>query len=231
MKLLKVGICTPMWKRHDVFKLYIKAVNDLSHPDCEIIPCISGSEGGVSAGLVSQIKNSRYIEVPNYPLAAKTNAALSLCKDCDFVLNIGSDDLIHNDTFAKLVELMKQGYDFIGMSDFYFYDIRTKKALYWGGYLEPYRAGATCGAGRVLSRKFLEHHDWHIWEQRDSGRLDTSMQIKIDNWEGLSCIFSLKEHGLMAVDVKSDTNMTPFKQWYNSQFIDKRIITNKFNYL
>jgi hypothetical protein len=227
----KIAVVTPMYKRHDVFELYIKGVNELQRDDVEIIPCISGSEGKISRELVSKIKNSRYVEIENQPLALKTNAALKLGHDCDFFLNIGSDDVIHPDLLNVYIELMKQGYDFIGVTDFYFYNLPTKEALYWGGYIQDYSKGITLGAGRVLSRRFVEYYDWNIFEEKDSRHLDHSMDRKLETYPGLSCLFSVKNHRVWGMDIKSELNMTPFEHWENTQVIDSKLITNKFNYL
>jgi hypothetical protein len=227
----KIAIVTPMFQRHDIFELYIKGVNALHRDGVEIIPCISGSEGKISERLAKKAINSRYVEVPNMPLSEKVNVALRLGKDCDYFLNLGSDDVIHPDAFTIYLELIEKGFDFIGVTDFYFFDTLTRQALYWGGYREDYRKGCTCGAGRVLSRKFVEDNNWHIWEERDSGRLDTSMQIKINNYDGMSCVFSLKEHRVFGVDIKSEINMTPFERWDNTIVVNSKILTNKFKYL
>jgi hypothetical protein len=227
----KIAVITPMFQRHDVFELYIKGVEALRRDGVEIIPCISGSEKGISRQLAGKMRNSRYIEISNEPLAEKTNAALRLGSDCDYFLNLGSDDVIHPEAFSIYLDLMKQGFDFIGVTDFYFYDLQSKQALYWAGYTEDYRRGCTCGAGRVLSRKFVEDHNWHIWENKHSLKLDNSMDEKLRNYNGMSCLFSLKEHRVFGLDIKSDSNMTPFMQWDNSNFIESKLITNKFNYL
>jgi hypothetical protein len=41
----------------------------------------------------------------------------------------------------------------------------------------------------------------------------------------------MRQHGVMAVDIKSRENMTPFARWDNADFIKPQIITKHFPYL
>jgi hypothetical protein len=41
----------------------------------------------------------------------------------------------------------------------------------------------------------------------------------------------MKEKGMFALDIKSSTNMTPFKKWDNSEFIETEIIKKQFPYI
>ena len=44
-------------------------------------------------------------------------------------------------------------------------------------------------------------------------------------------VISLKDSGVMAVDIKSGVNITHFAKWENANFIDPSIITDKFEYI
>jgi glycosyltransferase involved in cell wall biosynthesis len=234
---MKIGIVTAMWQRHDVFKLFAKGINaiQLIVDECEnleIHTYIAGSEGNVSQNLAtSLIKNCTYIEHTNQPLASKMNAALALAKDCDFILCVGSDDIIHPSLFFEYVRLARLGYDYIGVTDFYFYDTVSNKSCYWAGYREKYRLGVTCGAGRLLSAKLLISWNWKIWEDSQSHILDNSMEDKLRTSTHRQFTFSLKETNFFALDIKSATNMTPFQLWDNTVYIDTNFIKEKFAYL
>jgi hypothetical protein len=228
----KIAIVTPMFGRHGVFEAFIRGVNALNFPDVEIIPCISGSEGKVSRDLVGKIKNSRYVEVRNNPLCQKTNAAMRLGGDCDYFFNMGSDDIFHPEAFRKYIDIINaEHFDFVGVLDFYFIDVISKRSLYWGGYREKYRIGYTCGAGRMISKALVEHYDYNIFECDKRGNLDHSMQEKIDGYAGKNKTFYLKDFDLYAIDIKSEVNMTPFEFWDNTTEIDSKIIKQKFAYL
>lgn len=198
----------------------------------QIVTVVAGSERELSKNLVEK-HNFLYIEIPNQPLAEKVNAPLLIAKDLnvDYVLCLGSDDIIHPDLMLKYIELMKKGFDFIGILDFYFLEIESKKTSYWGGYRDFRRIGHTCGAGRILSKNLLNQWSWHIWENKQSNVLDNSMQDKLSTTKHTSCTFKLKDYDLYGLDIKSSVNMTPFALWDNTNYIEKNIIFDKFKYL
>jgi hypothetical protein len=145
------------------------------------------------------------------------------------VICVGSDDLLSKELIDEYLKLMRKGYDYIGVTDFYFYEMESGKAAYWGGYRDRQRIGHTAGAGRVISNALLDEWDWLPWDDKDSKYLDNSMQNKLRSSLHPKTTFSLKEKGLLAVDIKSQVNMTPFELWDNTSYIDPKLITDNFN--
>lgn len=244
---IRLAIVASVWGRPDVFRLFCVGIQYLVDQctDLEIQLIVSGS---AQDGQFANIKESKcyieflnydcgiitkYIEIPNEPLAAKVNATTYACKDLnvDYVLCMGSDDIISPELLNEYGKLMRKGIDFIGVTDFYFYDTVSGKSLYWGGYREPYRKGHTAGAARAISARLMDEWDWMPWENKDSKVLDKSMQDKLKVTPHTIETFSMKEKGLFAVDIKSSTNMTPFSKWDNSEFIDTEIIKKQFPYI
>lgn len=230
---LKIAICSAVWKRKEVFEMFAQGIKALQKgTDIEYQVFISGSEGDVSKKMVQKHKFT-YIEIPNEPLAAKVNASVYAAKNFkpDYILCIGSDDIITPELMKVYEPYMRKGIDFIGVLDFYFYDIVSKKASYWGGYRDARRVGHTAGAGRLISRRLMELWDWGPWENKDSTVLDNSMQNKLKLVKHTKEVFSIKAKGVLALDIKSETNMTPFKLWDNTVYIDSKIIKEKFPYV
>lgn len=226
----KIAIITAVWKRPEVFELFARSIHDLEKIDnLEIVTIIAGSEGDQSRKMV-EAHNFKYIEIPNEPLGNKVNAPAYQAQQegVDYVLCVGSDDLISVPLMEFYIKTMKAGHDFIGVLDFYFYDTNSKKAAYWGGYREAYRKGHACGAGRLISARLMKAWGWLPWENKHSLMLDNSMQEKLRLTKHSEYIFSLKENNLFALDIKSSTNMTPFKLWDNTEYIDKKIIFKQF---
>jgi hypothetical protein len=242
---IKLAIVTSIWKRPEVVELFVKGVDNLrlncSEFDIQVI--VSGSiqddenitaKGYEFDDLLNESKEFfKYIEIPNEPLAAKVNATTYACRNLNvhYVLCMGSDDIISPELLNEYAKHMRKGIDFIGVTDCYFYDTVSKKALYWGGYRETYRKGHTCGAFRALSARLLAQWDWMPWENKDSNGLDRSMQDKLKITPHTFYSFSMKERGLFGVDIKSSTNMTPFALWDNSEYIDVNLIKKEFGYL
>ena len=222
---VKPCIVTGMWKRPEVFKIFGQHYKDLG-----IDVIVAGSEGKESEKLAKKY-GFHYIEIENQPLATKMNATTLKAKELGYthVICVGSDDLLSKELIDEYLKLMRKGYDYIGVTDFYFYEMESSKAAYWGGYRDRQRLGHTAGAGRVISRTLLDEWDWKPWDDKDSKYLDNSMQTKLRSSLHPKTTFSLKEKGLLAVDIKSQVNMTPFELWDNTSYIDPKLITDNFN--
>lgn len=233
-KKIKVGIVSAVWGREFIFQLFAKGITHLikSTPEIDFEVIIAGSEKEKSKTMVENW-GFKYIEIPNEPLASKHNATTLLAGklNCDYVLCLGSDDVIHPDLMKSYIKYMKKGFDYIGVLDFYFYDTITKKCSYWGGYRDERRKNHTCGAGRLISKRLLTLWNWKPWEIKDSKVLDNSMQTKLKATPHSIKTFYLKDENVFGLDIKSSTNMTPFALWDNTVYIDEKIIQEKFNYL
>ena len=129
------------------------------------------------------------------------------------------------------IGIKAKDFDFICVLDFYFLDVETKKAAYWGGYRDFRRLGHTCGAGRIVSKKLLDLWNWRIWENQHSHCLDNSFELKLQQTQHTSFKINLKEENLFGLDIKSSENMTPFALWDNTNYIENNIIFDKFKYL
>lgn len=249
---IRLAIVTSVWGRGEIFRLFCLGVEQLvkNCPDFEISLVVSGSfqqdndkEGFVIVDSLKHMDNvlkhseknpkNIFIEIPNQPLAAKVNATTFTAGKLgvDYVLCMGSDDIVSPELLNYYGTLMRKGIDFIGVTDFYFYDTTSKRSLYWGGYRETYRKNHTAGAARALSARLLSEWDWMPWENKDSHVLDKSMQDKLKVTPHTIEVFSMKEKGFFAVDIKSSTNMTPFAKWDNSEFIDNGILKQQFKYI
>lgn len=231
---MKVAIVSAVWQRPEVFEMFAKGVKHLvsNCKDIEFTVIISGSEGDKSKSMVEK-HGFIYIEIPNDPLAVKMNATVIRAKeyDVDYILGVGSDDVITPELMNAYMDFMLIQTDYVGVTDFYFYDTISKKSLYWGGYRESYRKGHLCGAGRLISKRLLNIWNWQPWDVRHNKILDTSIQEKLNRTPHTSGAFSLKDKGVFALDIKSSTNMTPFSLWDNSEYIDTNMIKKQFNYI
>ncbi len=228
---MRIGIKTMMWKRPEVFEMYAAGVNRLRET-FGVIPFVVGSEGALSRNRCER-HGFNYIEHANKPLGAKANACLQVMRthNLDYVLNLGADDLISNSLMRLYIELMNEGYDFIGIKDLYFYERIQKKLIYFPGYTGQ-RKGESVGVGRVLSARLLDRFNWQMWDEKKNRSLDLSMTKKLhainNKW-----IISLKDTGTFAVDIKDSDNIWKFSV-FEKMAVDivdvslmEKVLTNK----
>ncbi len=230
---MKIAIVTGTWGRPTIFELFAQGIKNLPEiKGVELEVIVAGSEGKWSRERVKK-HGFHYIEIENHPLAAKMNKTLHKAKKLksDYVICLGSDDIMSPNIYKYYISLFRDGFDFIGVTDCYFYNIMNRKAIYWGGYREDYRRGHTCGAFRALSKNLLDQMDWECWLNEWSHGLDTGMQLKLQKCDYTSKVFSMQQLGLYGLDIKSPDNMTKFELWDNSRLINNIEIFKRFPYL
>lgn len=138
----------------------------------------------------------------NEPLGKKKNHGLQYCKqfDFDYLMEIGSDDLVTNELLTHYLPYLSHG--FIGVRDLAYVDTDT-------GNCRRVQSNSTYGAGRVISREYLERVDFKLWRDSISRGMDNNS------------IFHLAKHGIGykqvpsmevpgVIDLKSEVNIWPF---------------------
>lgn len=93
-----------------------------------------------------------YVMHENHPLGKKKNAGLNECfkYEWDYLIELGSDDLLRSDLLDIYDPYMKQGVPLMGMKDLIFYNSETGEA-------RNYNTADVFGMGRAMSRKMLQH--------------------------------------------------------------------------
>ena len=196
---IKIGILTTLWKRHDLERIVLEYYRDLDIDGVEFLLCAVGSEGKVTKTLAKE-SGWNYVEFPNSPLGAKHNAGMQWFRDkkIDFILIIGSDDLMN----VKLIETMCNHYaagkHSVSLEEFYILD---DDGCHYAQRGFP-------GAGKMLSKSALEKCHYSAWpfdvERKLDGALTNRMiGLGIHNKYIKDCA----EKGIVLVDVKTSDNM------------------------
>lgn len=225
----KVAIITAMWQRPEVFKIFGKLTNKLISEVKDVdfqVFCV-GSEGETSRKLAKSF-GFKYIEYPNQQLSDKWNAVVTASKgfNPDYCLMMGSDDVMDVKLFRRYLPYMRNGIDFIGVLDWYFYELESKRSIYWKGYRANYNRGKTCGAGRMVSNRLLNKLDFMPWKGNRRGKgLDSTMEsnLSIISYSKAAFMIGDGSNGI-GVDIKSETNLNSFHLWDNCEEINSKII-------
>ena len=168
-----------------------------------------------------------FIRYKNLPVGDKWNTGLRMIKeidlDFDYILISGSDDIYSASLFQRYFKLMAEGVHFVGLLDFYFYDIRKGVLKYFGGHHAD-RKGETQGAGRLLHRNVLDALEWELWDDHRNSELDLSLTRRLDNIGNLKRrVINLRAEGLVAVDIKDGENIHSIEK-YRGKYVDKDIL-------
>lgn len=226
---MKICIITAVWKRPEVFKIFAESIKLLKG---DIVVCVVGSEGDKSRKMVESY-GFQYTEAPNKPLGVKWNQAAILASqtDADYYLLMGSDDIINQSFLDWYIKLAQKGYEYIYVTDGYFYDTVSAKSLYWSGYKKSvYRSELrrALGCGKMLSKRLMIKASWRPWETHVDRGLDNSFNNKMRLSTKYSIGVRCEGSDRCILDIKSSTNMTPFAKWENCKWVDSKEMLNKF---
>lgn len=200
----KILIFLAVWKRPEITELCFRGIERLRmHPDFEIDTLAVISEPEM-VDLCRKYKINFTIHA-NEPLGKKKNAGLHCAREHEFeyLMEIGSDDLILNELLDSYKEFISQGVDFFGIRDAGYICSET------GSCRRLATNNATYGAGRMISRKLLERCNFTLWRDHLSKGLDNFS------------VFALMKHGVEykkvkamdfpgVIDVKGPDNIWPF---------------------
>jgi hypothetical protein len=220
---VRIGVLITLWKRPGLAGLVLsrcKSIKEKLSPLLDLEVMVVGSEGEASRVLAAA-NGFEYLECNNNPLGAKYNAGLRALKerDVDAVVLVGSDDFVDHRLFSTYAAGLRAGYALLGILDMYLLDLENLRTCYWRGYgPRGGRQGESLGLGRCISRSLLDQVNWTLWDDTLNRGLDGSMIERLASHLLASPerfplgTFSIREHGISAIDVKSDVNLWSFDE-------------------
>ena len=211
---MKITILTAFWKRPEVLKIFIRSI-ELLRESVDVDLVAVGSERDLIPEWAT------FVKYKNMPLSNKWNAGLKKCKDSDYVIILGSDDIIDISLLKEMIKVMEKGIDFIYLTDFYLYNIKSRSGMYWGGYVDK-RKGEGSGVGRCISKSLLKLLKYKLWPNGLERGLDAGMMEMLSGLDYSKEGISLKETQSFGIDVKGEDNLTKFWLWKNAHTIRVR---------
>lgn len=111
----------------------------------------------------------------NRPLGKKWQAGITHLENertqqYNPLIILGSDDLLHPDYIKKSLRMIQQGYDLIGLTSWYSYDVARKK-LYLTEYVNKNK-DFPIGSGKVYSKRILDKMKYRVFDEKLDRRLD-----------------------------------------------------------
>jgi len=211
MSALKIVTFTPVWKRPEVFEICLKGLKRLKEYDPErfdITPFFIVSES-IAAKMVMDY-GFDFIYSQNQPLGAKKNVGLDYVYDnydFNYIMEIGSDDLITNDFLDFIEPWFKDRVPQITPFDVWFVDSATGKTAYWTTEM-------VLGLGRSISKGAIakvKKRGLPMWQPEGKRGMDTF------SWRTLAKVgitnTLIKPEKIYTLDIKSEVNIndiTPF---------------------
>lgn len=206
---MKLAIITALHGRYRLTRLFLDYWRTLDVPGVELLlSCaITTDEYKMREMVTREYPEWSPVYAPNMPLTTKFAANMQNVEAWkpDAMMIIGSDDFVTPSYIQRSIDAM-QCADLVGTHTVYYMEYGTDQII------RQHVTGDPIGAGRVLSRRLLEHLEWMPWDTATPS-LDMSMmhQMKLNG-----ILPEIIEEDAM-LDVKSkdqhgqDTNQTTYR--------------------
>lgn len=207
----KLLIYLAIWRRPEITELCLMGISRLRrHPayDVQALAVISEPE----MIHLCELYGIKWVMHENLPLGKKKNAGLvaAQCLDFDYLMEIGSDDLITNELLTQYLEYLDV-HDFFGISDAAYIESES------GECRRLITDKSTYGAGRIISRKVLDALRWRLWNDSLNRGLDNDSLRRIES-KGFK-YYKVKAYDKPGViDVKSNENLWKFNYFLGQPY-------------
>jgi hypothetical protein len=200
MQSPKILIFLAVWRRPEITEVCFMGINRLrSTWNIDALAVISEE----SMIPLCEKYGIRWCMHENEPLGRKKNYGISqaLKLDFDFMMEIGSDDLILDELLRQYAKFFPK-YDFFGICDAAYINAENLDC-------RRLQSNSTYGAGRIISRKALEAMEAKLWKDNLSKGLDNRSLIELYKkgfkyWQIPPIDYPL------VIDIKSPVNIWPF---------------------
>jgi len=217
---MKILVLTPLWKRPEIFRLYLESLSRLfmSYPDMEAAFILSPDDPRFIELGEELLTTDHYpIIERNTPFGKKKNTGFRVAKglEWDYLLELNSDSIVN----CRLLELyrpyMDKGVPFFGLNNLYAIEYHTRKCIFIPEYNSDRHRGIpnyevmSFGAGQMLSREAADKMD-KLWTDELNEGMDTN-KIKHLRRAGIPEVVVDCGETPMIVDIKTNTTITHFK--------------------
>ena len=201
---MQFGIITINSGRPKVFKLFCASMKRLRTQvgiDFPVV-CVSGIEDRKTCDEYG----IGHVVQANKPVSRKFDTACKYMKQLqlDYIMVLGSDDILSTSLLKSLISEMNKGISLIGIKELYFYG--TEKQF--KGKLLYIRLTTLAGVCRTIHRSILDKVDWMPWNADKNWGMDSLSMKRIRPYVTTQSVVE----GIV-VDVKSECNLNHFSYW------------------
>lgn len=147
---MKILIFLAAWRRPEITEICFMGINRLRNAGLFSIDtmCVISEKSMIP---LCKKYNIDYVIHKNKPLGEKKNTGLNyaMLKSWDYMLEIGSDDILKTEILESYRPYIERGEEFFGIKDFIFINSED-------GNCRRLKTDTIYGAGRCISRKLIE---------------------------------------------------------------------------
>lgn len=220
--MTRILILIPLWKRHEIFKIVaanlVHFINKTPEKYIINVLCIISPE---DPSAFEQLKtclkyNFHYFEYKNQPLGDKMNAGINHSLkniQYDYLMNFGSDDLIHPDIFKLYESHFQKKELFFGINNLFFYDTTEGKTIHYRT-----KDSVRCiGAGRMIIKELVQgllNKKTELYEYNKNRGMDSCSSNRLKEFAGANEIVIDSGTFPYIIDLKTGENINDISIMY-----------------
>lgn len=204
--MIKILMLIPVWKRPEIFRLFMWRFEAVKPDYAEIQPLFILSPEDPQLKILERLTNGYdCFYYSNEFLSDKLNAGMTYAMnfDFDFLMGMGSDN-IYTPLFWELYRDYFLTEKYFALNDFYVYDMVNERAWFMKKYIDDPALGGI-GAGRVMHRSLFEDEP-AIYRPRTCTGMDGFSAINLYRKGHIQKIVETDERAVM-LDIKCNTNV------------------------
>lgn len=233
MNLVIIMTC---WGRPALTKLVLNQLEKVNEKQKFILVTVLSKEDIHFAELEKAISESKFkteiVYESNEELGKKHNAGISKALELnpDYIMNLGSDDFLHENIFELYKPYIEKKLDIIGLNELYFF--RYPDNCLFFKYYNKFEA---IGAGRLIRAEKIKELDKLYTDEKNRG-LDTDSANNLKKVNAVDVVLSGNGFPYV-VDVKTLMNINQFdsivksEKTKNIKKIDCNIVLSNFDIL
>ena len=195
----KILILLPIWGRKNITRVCLDSLKELQKSYNIEVLCVVSE---VWAKIDAFERGFKYVQVSNDDLGVKMNTGVkeSLKYDYDYLMNLGSDDIINERLFDVYKDSFDKGLEMFGITKATFIDIESKRVKDCD-YKAMIGAGRCIAKSRILKDVIVDGESI-MYDKGIKRGLDFNSMFKF------KCSMSeLATEGCLIWDIKSDENI------------------------
>ena len=209
-------ILIPVWKRPEIFRICAENLVWFSHKvkhRIRVLVIMSPEDPKLDKLFKIVTRNGfDFCYVPNLPVSDKLNEGIRHAMEnytFDYLMNFGSDDLIHPDILNLYDKHMEKNTPVFGINNLYFYNRSDRTVIHY----HTYNNLRAIGAGRMIN-----HHVVRVMLQKKMPLYEPGLNRGLDNNSIRRIIATLYVRDVVLdagrfpyiVDIKSGENINGF---------------------
>lgn len=226
---IKITILSCIWQRPEITILFLKGLERIRRnaPDWVELSFVLVYSNQLDYLTLQHLKYDQFyhlVYAPNRPLGRKHNLGISFLANClefDYCMQLGSDDLLSDETWQHYYDWFAEERKFFGLNSLYFYDTLTHQIAH-------YQSTQVFGAGRCIHNSIINQFVrttgyTDVWGSMAEQGLDRNSEQRIQYEVGFKNIrvMPVVTEKPMVIDLKSNTNINPFSSLPDMRTINR----------